>query len=470
MDPAIPSRMVRFLLLLCFVGGAVAAVGWWWLMPQGFPISHLRFWSNGVFPLGCAGASLWGIILLAGKKDAATKCVVVGFCALVLAAGVSAVVLYPESVLGSRFLLAGVLGSCLGALVAVWGSFRALSGGRSGWSLTSGCILLGGLVGVIWSLSQRAAEPGTRSGDQQDFADSSAFVSAVVVDVITAGGVKIFPWQGAVSVKMAGTTAVEIYPLLTFVSRSPDRFWTVFAPKRARLGPQRSLVASSMEGESFSFRYEDDGRTLLEVTPESASAAETGVRIEAVSQLPRAVFSHLNTYSVIHISGCDELGLSFSPCPGTVKVMPFDYPVGRPARLCHLDADNVFRVVEASSGEKGPFEVLAEGKLADDEPLAIEVCSGDKVVGRIVLEDWAKQASRQLSPTAGWGVAENAIEFSPDSDSGGSATIYLTLASTSVGRGWDSVGHSAGTYTNAMRIESPGEYAPGKFLKRRAVW
>ena len=32
--------------------------------------------------------------------------------------------------------------------------------------------------------------------------------------------------------------------------------------------------------------------------------------------------------------------------------------------------------------------------------------------------------------------------------------VWLTLAGTSVGRGFDSVGHKAGTYRNRVRIEA----------------
>jgi hypothetical protein len=35
------------------------------------------------------------------------------------------------------------------------------------------------------------------------------------------------------------------------------------------------------------------------------------------------------------------------------------------------------------------------------------------------------------------------------------ASLFITLAATSVGRGWDSVAHAAGTYRNRIAIE-PG--------------
>ena len=56
--------------------------------------------------------------------------------------------------------------------------------------------------------------------------------------------------------------------------------------------------------------------------------------------------------------------------------------------------------------------------------------------------------------TAGWGVSVNAIEFSRSGDAPGEpASIFVTLAGTSVGRGWDCVGHAAGQYQNRMLFE-----------------
>jgi hypothetical protein len=56
----------------------------------------------------------------------------------------------------------------------------------------------------------------------------------------------------------------------------------------------------------------------------------------------------------------------------------------------------------------------------------------------------------------------NAIEFSLAGDAPGSeAAIFITLAATSVGRGWDTVGHAPGTYRNRMRIE-PSTVATGR--------
>ena len=81
----------------------------------------------------------------------------------------------------------------------------------------------------------------------------------------------------------------------------------------------------------------------------------------------------------------------------------------------------------------------------------------NRAVWRIDLKDWAKQASHQLSPTAGWGLPENAIEFFLSynyREAKNVGMIFFTLAGTSVGRGRDSVGHGAGIYRNSMIIET----------------
>ncbi len=68
---------------------------------------------------------------------------------------------------------------------------------------------------------------------------------------------------------------------------------------------------------------------------------------------------------------------------------------------------------------------------------------------RLELKDFSSEASTELSPTAGWGLPMNAIELWPT----GGCLVVITLAGTSVGRGYDSVGHRAGTYRGRMLVE-----------------
>ena len=134
-----------------------------------------------------------------------------------------------------------------------------------------------------------------------------------------------------------------------------------------------------------------------------------------MARLPHPVFSHLNSYCDLEVSGHRRLSLSFSPCPETlIEVRPADYPTGRPLRLAYRDAQGGFHVVEATNGEKGPFRALAGGWLGRSEPLAITLHDRGVAQARVVLEDWSAQAGTAPSPTAGWGVPVNAIEFPCD--------------------------------------------------------
>jgi hypothetical protein len=224
-----------------------------------------------------------------------------------------------------------------------------------------------------------------------------------------------------------GSLRLDIDPRLTFRSRSPDRGWVLFAPQ----GPGQ---------EHGTLRGGRDADGVL--------------HLEAVTRLEEPVWSHLNTYTTLWISGHQRLQLAFSPCPEVpVEVMPFDYPAGRPVRAAYLGEDGVFRVVEASRGEKGPFRELASGPLERTEPLGITLLDGGEPVVTVTLLDWAAQASTEPSPTAGWGLPQNALEFlRADQDPGSPAVLFVTLAATSVGRGFDSVGHAAGTYRNRVRL------------------
>ena len=178
--------------------------------------------------------------------------------------------------------------------------------------------------------------------------------------------------------------------------------------------------------------------------------------MEARSKLYHTVYSHLNTYCDFEVHGHRRLELEFSPCNGVpIEVRKFDHPFGLPSRFAFVDESRTFRVVEATSGEKGPFRTLASGRLEPEEPLAVSLRDNGRLVGKISLLDWSAQADTTISPTAGWGVPVNAIEFSLADDQPSSpASIFVTLAGTSVGRGWDCVGHNPGTYRNRILIEA----------------
>ena len=183
------------------------------------------------------------------------------------------------------------------------------------------------------------------------------------------------------------------------------------------------------------------------------------LKIESYTNLPNPIYSHLNSYASLTIVGGEQLEISFSAAGDVpVKFTEAGYPFGKPARMAYRDRSDRFRVVEASNTEKGPLRTLADGQLKRSDTLNFTLYDNDTPQCLITLEDWAAQASTQLSPTAGWGFTENAISFQlllpsePNELSTG--FIYISLANTSTGRGFDSVGHTAGLYRNRIRVES----------------
>lgn len=265
-------------------------------------------------------------------------------------------------------------------------------------------------------------------------------------------GAMVQTHDGSLTARFAPLT-ISIQPLLTFLNGSPDGSPTVLIPAREREGPEPRFRGGRQEGNrSYILFYDFPGQGLASLRVDSANGS---IVMDAATRLEEPVQSHLNSYCDVEIRGHRRLAMEFSPCPGTrIDVRPFDYPFGRPARLAFVEADRTFRVVEASSGEKGPFRTLARGRLDPDQSLSITFYDEGRTIARLTFEDYAAQADTTISPTAGWGVPVNALEFSLAADAPSSpASIFVTLAGTSVGRGWDCVGHRAGIYRNRLHIE-----------------
>jgi hypothetical protein len=248
-----------------------------------------------------------------------------------------------------------------------------------------------------------------------------------------------------------GNVVLSVEPLMQIQSRSPDGCWTLLAPRHSLQETHRALRGIRTSATNAQeFIYVADGYASMIVAP---GAVSSQTLITATSQIPR-IYSHLNTYTQLTLAGHREMFLRFSPCANAViEVTPQDYPFGRPARFAFLDDHGRFHVVEASNAEKGPFRDLASGPLARGSPLWIELIDGTTPLFRIEFSDWSQQCSTQLSPTAGWGVPENSIEFSRSGDDPASAvSVFVTLAATSVGRGYDTVELRDGSYRNQMSV------------------
>jgi hypothetical protein len=364
--------------------------------------------------------------------------------------------LYPVS-FGYRGLLLSVVPLLL-ALALVRTVERGVPGrrppGAGMWAAGAAGLMLGG----AFAGSQQSAPADTRPLNELPPVAMVVETDAATPDArsIRIGDLaQVQPADGLVNV-FAGRRMIGVQPVLTFVSRSPDRCWTLFAPRTLRNGPPRRLLSTTRSTDDVvDVRLRDDCDSALRLTRSSGSAVD----VVSFTTLAAPVYSHLNTVTELTLTGHRRLSIEFSPCPGRrIEVEPMDYPRGRPARFAYLDAARVFHVAQATSAEKGPFHDLASDTLRRDQPLAMTFFDQDVAVFRVTMDDWAAQLSTAPSPTAGWGVPVNAIEFSLQGDKPTSAAgVFVTLAATSVGRGFDSVGHSAGTYRNRMRIERLSE-------------
>ena len=394
-----------FVLAVHLVGG-VAAIG---LLPRGFALADLHCWTNTIIPAVASLAVLVTLIhAIARRSMIAPRILVVVAAGGWVTAVVTGAILFPDSMTIRRLIVPAII--ALGLVWLGWQKVRV-------W-LPS--FAIGSVLGVVVIVTQRAPLPSTHP----------------------AGGTLLEIPEGTGAYDIAapcGRSVIRVNPLLTFISRSPDRTWTLLSP--IPTGSHRTLTRYRATATGFEAGFTDDGQSTLAVRRD-----DPRIDIDAVSQLSAPVYSHLDSFTSIELPFAATI--SFGPTGAArFPIEPADYPSGRPIQLAYVDADAQFHVARADDAEKGPYTTLASGHLGRGEPLAIELRARDGNAGcRIVFLDWSAQISTEPSPTAGWGIPQSSIQFF-------SNTVFLTLADTGPGRGFDSVGHAAGTYRNRVRIE-----------------
>ncbi|HEX2734311.1 MAG TPA: hypothetical protein VHM70_22030 [Polyangiaceae bacterium] len=438
-----PARAHRILLILVALGHGAAALGLIALLPRGFPLFHPRFLINQALPGALLMLSLGTGTLVAVAPRAAVG-LAVAYPAGWFGLALGCACVFPETG-GYAAAFASVVGlACAGCWVANFRAFPARGRDVVLVAVVAGCI------GAVISVCERAPPAHTSPLGDHPFEleapspgpydwrrVSSSLGSELSIDTQT----RRIEWT-------PGQLQFEVRPLLEFRSCSPDGFWTIFAPGHAAPPALRSMRRAG------GLMLDDGASAALWLE----SPSHTELRVDAFVGLEAPVHSHLNSYATVTVRGHARLGLRFSPCPqALIEVVHADYPFGAPARFAYLDQYSNFRVVQATSAEKGPFATLAAGRLERDATLVVTLVELDehpaRVLGEIAVDDWAHQLSTALSPTAGFGVPENAIEFGLTSPSASSAAyIIWTLAATSIGRGWDTVTHAPGFYRNRMHL------------------
>jgi hypothetical protein len=434
-------RLVWLCVLALHVALALLALR---CLPHGFPLLHARTVLGTFAPVGIGAGSVALGAALVLAPQAAVRCLPV-IPAFWGSAALALLVLFPVS--------GATAARCCGSLALGLAVLAAVSARGHAWLELLPAGLFGALTGPLVAACERPAPANTAPWP-------SGVTPKPVAGEASSGslelGSELSVESSTLSVSFRGQkTTITIAPVLEFSRISPDGFWSIFALNAAG-PPQATTVRWTPEELSLAT---SDGTARLDVR-----RGLDHVSLDAWTLLERPVYSHLNSFTSVTVSGHERLGLRFSPCPaGVIAVTHADYPAGAPARFAYVDASRHFHVVQATDAEKGPFIPLAEGILRADATLGIELVElgdGSRTFARLEFTDFAGELSTALSPTAGYGVTENAVEFGvADAAPSSPAHLVLALAASGVGRGWDTVGHRAGAYRNRVTLRA-AELAP----------
>jgi hypothetical protein len=428
-------KLVWLTLLALHAG--VAAV-WWWLMPHGFPSSATEYWLNEVLPLLVIALLATALLARGRLSEALLPPVLAALPIFWMAFGIAARLTFIDS-WESLWKLPFIGGAIVGGL---W--IREFRRSRRLW-LVGLFVLPAALFG--WAF------PGWLRAPTAATAPSGSALGDLPAGPLDRKLIKLShdaqlrPDDGRLVVRR-DALVLNVQPLLTFGDRSPDRSWTALAPSGQDHATTRTLTAKVHDGTRWRLFYKDEDASVLEVTSTNGA-----VQLDARSRLPQPLYSHANSLAELTIQGHHKLSLVFSPLPQQHVVIP---PPTEPARFAYVDAAGTFHLVDASRMRHGPFTEIAAAPLPRSAPLTITIYDGAKAMFTVAVEDWAAQAATTLSPTAGWGVPVNAIELVRGGERDDApALITLTLAATSIGRGTQTVGHTAGVYRDRLTIALP---------------
>jgi hypothetical protein len=237
--------------------------------------------------------------------------------------------------------------------------------------------------------------------------------------------------NGPISVEMGGQSW-DIDPAFELSSYSQSGLWTVFDYHSER--PPRWEVAS-VDAKSVALR----ARSALLSTNALVRIEGGELSVQSVTHVRRELCVHLARALAIHgATGDSEAKLHVDGNTWETHetryagLMPF---LAAAAELGPLELlayrRGKLELLRATEDEKGPFITLAT--LADHDPW-LEVRGV-----RFQIRGFARQAAREPSPTAGYGVSQAAIQARGDD-------IRVELAATAVGRGWNTVRIAPGMY------------------------
>lgn len=453
---------LRTIWCILLVLHALGMIGYWWRKwPHGFPLTHPRFWVNEALPWVLSAGCVLVVIIAWLRRNTLFRIGILVMPVTYATVAISSLVIFPVSSTSDLrelwrlpwpfawgFWLPLLGFAVVLAVMAVLAKGRA----RYPWGAVAAAVAVGIGLGTLFTWSQRAREPGTLPWSKLLPSPPETLQPIPPAQTSLAADMTIDAENAEVAIRR-GALELKVRPILTFFSRSPDSCWTALAPLRLRQRRHRPLVSAGRhKGDSY-FEYGGAEPALMCVKDRQAGEP---LEIEAWTKLPAPVFSHLNHLCRVTVQGYHRLSMSFSPCPQQrIEMSPHSHPDYCIAQgFAYLDASGGFHWAKGSRQEKGPFRHLASGRLERGEPLTVMLHDEARPVFRILVRDWSSQLSTRLSPTAGWGVPANAITaFVEPKRYGSPADISFQLAATGVGSGYDSVGHTAGTYRSRIRIE-----------------
>jgi hypothetical protein len=282
--------------------------------------------------------------------------------------------------------------------------------------LTGGTVLGVAVAGLFW-FATWAPPPSTRPASKVIHLDPMTREASS----IESEGVRVSVSGNLLQVASGGKIAY-LWPGFDYEAVSDAGIWSLFQFRTAAVP---SWTCGRTDRDGLAVRAENDdfqsaGRVWID---------HRVVHVRMETRVKRDLASHLASAFQLALSG-----------QASVQGVPWNLGNSDPRSEFIAVRQGRTELLRASSGEKGPFEVLASWPVGDPV-LKIEGWS-------IQLLGWADQGSHEPSPTAGWGVSQAAIERA------GSA-YFWSLASTSIGRGWHTVRTGPGVYVLEAVVTPP---------------
>lgn len=396
------SRELLALVCLCVLGLLAGGAALWMVeAPAGYPLGTPPWWMGRGLPTAVVALAL---LALLGHRSLREP-LLLGLPALPLTFAASLLLVFPASGRGP-----------LGFLLVITASLAALTLATVRPSRPSLAALVAAL---LW------AAPGAGASVMMQAPPASARPLALAP-----------PWDGApvdgVAQDVAFLDGVEIAVRagLVLEGASPDGGWSLFSPG----------FAPDVACEPLGGRPLGGGRLLS---------------LDVGCHLPDPAWAHLGTAALIEIRGAPNLSLSLaSPDSPRVPFPRSPQRASEPATAVSL-SEGTLRLVRGTRDEKGPWTTVATTPLLDGV-VRLWLYEGAVPLAEIALPDYAMHASREPSPTAGWGLPQNAIEFRGAGPRDDVARIWVSYAATSLGRGYDTVGYPAGSYRSRVEVRRLG--------------